>query len=79
MVRNIINKMSVYKTINNTDEHQKKIKLQREYMGKSVSLSIHIKLKFEIISISDNSYKVSFLQPFINDSTIFRITKAGVL
>jgi RecA/RadA recombinase len=79
MVRNIINKNSVYKTINNTDEPQKKIKLQREFMGKSVSLSIHIKLKFEIISISDNSYKVSFLQPFINDSTIFRITKAGVL
>lgn len=79
MVRNIINKNSVYKTINNTDEPQKKIKLQREFMGKSVSLSIHIKLKFEIISISENLYKVSFLQPFINDSTIFRITKTGVL
>jgi hypothetical protein len=48
-------------------------------MGKSVSLSIHIKLKFEIISISGNLYKVSFLQPLINDSTIFHITKTGVL
>jgi RecA/RadA recombinase len=80
MVRNIISKNIVYKTINNTDvEHPKKIKMQREFMGKSVSLSIHIKLKFEIISISNNLYKISFLQPFINDSTMFRITKTGVL
>lgn len=80
MVRNIISKNSVYKTIHNTDvEHPKKIKMQKEFMGKSVSLSIHIKLKFEIISISNNLYKVSFLQPFINDSTMFRITKTGVL
>jgi hypothetical protein len=79
MVRNIISKNSVYKTINNTNEHPKKIKLQREFMGKSVSLSIHIKLKFEIISISGNLYKVSFLQPLINNSTIFHITKTGVL
>ncbi len=48
-------------------------------MEKSVSLSIHIKLLFEIISISNNFYKVSFIQPLINDSTIFRITKDGVL
>ncbi|HEY9486109.1 MAG TPA: DUF87 domain-containing protein [Nitrososphaeraceae archaeon] len=80
MVRNIISKNSVYKTIHNTDvEHPKKIKMQREFMGKSVSLSIHIKLKFEIISISNNLYKISFLQPFINDSTMFQITKTGVL
>jgi len=79
MVRNIISKNSVYKTITNIDEHPKKIKLEREFMGKSVSLSIHIKLKFEIISISTNLYKVSFIQPFIKDSTTFRITKTGVL
>jgi RecA/RadA recombinase len=79
MVRNIISKNSVYKTITKIDEHPKKIKLEREFMGKSVSLSIHIKLKFEIISISNNLYKVSFIQPFIKDSTTFRITKTGVL
>ena len=79
MVRNIIYENGVYKTINNTEEHKKNIKLQREFMGKSVSLSIHLKLKFEILSISNNIYKVSFLQPFMNDSTVFRITKEGVL
>ena len=79
MVRNIISENGVYKPVNKTDEPQKKIKLQREFMEKSVSLSIHIKLLFEIISISNNSYKVSFIQPLINDSTIFRITKEGVL
>ena len=40
-------------------------------MEKSVSLSVHIKLKFEILSISDNIYKASFLQPLINDSSYF--------
>jgi RecA/RadA recombinase len=79
MVRNIIYENGVYKPINKTDEPQKKIKLQREFMEKSVSLSIHIKLLFEIISISNNFYKVSSIQPLINDSTIFRITKEGVL
>jgi RecA/RadA recombinase len=79
MVRNIIYENGIYKSINKTDEPQKKIKLQREFMEKSVSLSIHIKLLFEIISISDNSYKVSFIQPLINDSTLFRITQEGVL
>jgi RecA/RadA recombinase len=79
MVRNIIYENGVYKTINNTEVHKKNIKLQREFMGKSVSLSIHLKLKFEILSISNNIYKVSFLQPFMNDSTVFRITKEGVL
>jgi RecA/RadA recombinase len=78
MVRNIIYENGIYKTINKTDEPQKKIKLQREFMEKSVSLSIHIKLLFEIISISNNFYKLSFIQPLINDSTIFRITKEGV-
>jgi hypothetical protein len=79
MVRNIIYENGVYKTINNTEVHKKNIKLQREFMGKSVSLSIHLKLKFEILSISNNIYKVSFLQPFMNDSTVFRITKEGIL
>jgi len=79
MVRNIINENGVHKPINKAEEPQKKIKLHREFMEKSVSLSIHIKLLFEIISISNNFYKVSFIQPLINDSTIFRITKDGVL
>jgi RecA/RadA recombinase len=79
MVRNIIYENGVDKPINKTDEPQKQKKLKREYMEKSVSLSIHIKLLFEIISISNNFYKVSFIQPLINDSTIFRITKEGVL
>ena len=79
MVRNIIYQNGVYQTINNTEVHKKNIKLQREFMGKSVSLSIHFKLKFEILSISNNIYKVSFLQPFMNDCTVFRITKEGVL
>jgi len=84
MVRNIfysnnnIN-TSNNKIINQREENQKEIKLHREFMEKSTSLSIHIKLKFEILSISNNIYKASFLQPLINDSILFRIAKNGVI
>jgi hypothetical protein len=79
MVRNIIYENGLYKNINKSEEQKNKIKLQREFMEKSVSLSTHIKLKFEIINVSKNSYKASFIQPFINDSALFRITREGVL
>jgi RecA/RadA recombinase len=79
MVRNIIYENGLYKNINKSEEQKNKIKLQREFMEKSVSLSTHIKLKFEIINVSNNFYKASFIQPFINDSALFRITREGVL
>ena len=53
--------------------------MQREFMEKSASLSVHIKLKFEILNISNNIYKASFLQPLINDSILFKITKKGII
>ena len=78
MIRNIFysnnNNIAKNKSIN-----QKEIKLQREFMEKSVALSVHIKLKFEILSITNNLYKASFLQPLINDSYLFRITKKGII
>ncbi|HET9807256.1 MAG TPA: ATPase domain-containing protein [Nitrososphaeraceae archaeon] len=85
MVRNIFysnknnNNTTNNKSINQKIENQKEIKLQREFMEKSVALSVHIKLKFEILSITNNIYKASFLQPLINDSILFRITKKGVI
>jgi RecA/RadA recombinase len=84
MVRNIIysnknNNTANNKGINRREENKKEIKLQREFMEKSTSLSLHIKLKFEILSIRNNLYKASFLQPIINDNIIFRITKNGVI
>jgi RecA/RadA recombinase len=84
MVRNIIysnknNDTANNKNINQREENKKEIKLQREFMEKSTSLSLHIKLKFEILSIRNNIYKASFLQPIINDNIIFRITKNGVI
>lgn len=89
MVRNIFysnnnintsnNKIITQREENQREENQKEIKLHREFMEKSTSLSIHIKLKFEILSISNNIYKASFLQPLINDSILFRIAKNGVI
>ena len=84
MVRNIFysnnnNNNSNNKIINQREKNQKEIKMQREFMEKSASLSVHIKLKFEILSISNNIYKASFLQPLINDSILFRIAKNGVI
>lgn len=83
MVRNIF--YSNYKnnadnkSIDQKEEKQKEIKLHREFMEKSIALSVHIKLKFEILSITNNIYKASFLQPLINDSYLFRITKKGII
>lgn len=83
MVRNIFysnyNNTADNKSIDQKKEKQKEIKLQREFMEKSVALSVHIKLKFEILSIADNIYKASFLQPLINDSYLFKITKKGII
>jgi RecA/RadA recombinase len=83
MVRNIFysnyNNTADNKSIDQKKEKQKEIKLQREFMEKSVALSVHIKLKFEILSMADNIYKASFLQPLINDSYLFKITKKGII
>ena len=83
MVRNIFysnnNSIDDNKSITQNEGNQKEIKLQREFMEKSVALSVHIKLKFEILSIADNIYKASFLQPLINDSHLFSITKKGII
>ena len=53
MVRNIFysnnNSIDDNKSITQNEGNQKEIKLQREFMEKSVALSVHIKLKFEKI------------------------------
>ena len=83
MVRNIFysnnNSIDDNKSITQNEGNQKEIKLQREFMEKSVALSVHIKLKFEILSITNNLYKASFLQPLINDRYLFKITKKGII
>ncbi|HEU5171950.1 MAG TPA: hypothetical protein VFT83_00335, partial [Nitrososphaeraceae archaeon] len=83
MVRNIFysnyKNTADNKNIDQKKEKQKEIKLQREFMEKSVALSVHIKLKFEILSIADNIYKASFLQPLIKDRYLFKITKKGII
>ena len=83
MVRNIFysnnNSIDDNKSITQNEGNQKEIKLQREFMEKSVALSVHIKLKFEILSITNNLYKASFLQPLINDRYLFKITKKGIV
>jgi RecA/RadA recombinase len=84
MVRNTFysnnnNNIHHNKSINQIEENKKEVELQQEFMEKSASLSVHIKLKFEILNISNNSYKASFLQPLINNSTLFRITKKGII
>ncbi|HET7643959.1 MAG TPA: DUF87 domain-containing protein [Nitrososphaeraceae archaeon] len=84
MIRNIIPTKFLPKTFNTQDpiikeDHQRDKILHREFMEKSISLSAHIILKFEILSMNNNIYRASFLQPSINRSIIFRITKNGVI
>jgi hypothetical protein len=84
MIRNIIPTKSLPKTSNNQDllikeDYQREKISHREFMKKSISLSVHIILKFEILSINNNIYRASYLQPSINRSILFRITKNGVI
>ena len=76
MVRNII-------FTDPPNNYKKQKKIHREFMEKSTSLSVHIKLKFEILSVSNNMYKASFIQPLLDNnhsnSVLFKITKNGVV
>lgn len=60
-------------------EEQQVLKtLQREFMDKSISISTHVKLKFEIINAEKNIYKISFIQPLIKRDIFFTIVKNGI-
>jgi DNA repair protein RAD51 len=84
MIRNIISTKTLTKNSNHKDlilkeDYGREKNSHREFMEKSISLSAHIIVKFEILSMDDNVYRASFLQPSINRSTIFRITKNGIM
>lgn len=51
---------------------------QREFMDKSTSISVHIKLRFEIINLDKKIYKISYAQPFLNHSIFFTIDISGI-
>lgn len=55
-----------------------KTHFQREFMDKSISISTHVKLKFEIINAEKNIYKISFIQPLIKKDIFFTIVKNGI-
>jgi ABC-type dipeptide/oligopeptide/nickel transport system ATPase component len=84
MIRNIISTKPLPKTFNPKDlilkeDYHREKNSHKEFMQKSVSLSVHMILKFEILSMNDNVYRASFLQPSINRSILFRITKNGII
>jgi hypothetical protein len=83
-VRNIISTKPLSKAFNQNDlilkeDYQREKNTYAEFMEKSTSLSVHIRLKFEILSMNDNVYRASFLQPPINRSILFKITKGGII
>ena len=83
-IRNIISTKLSSKTSNHKDlvlkeDYQREKNLHREFMEKSISISVHIILKFEILNMNNNIYRASFLQPPLNRSIFFRITKNGII
>jgi RecA/RadA recombinase len=51
---------------------------QREFMGASLSIYIHIKLKLEIINLEKSLFGASLMQPIQRDGVLFNITSKGI-
>jgi RecA/RadA recombinase len=51
---------------------------QREFMGASLSIYIHMKLKLEIINLEKSLFGASLMQPIRKDRVLFNITSKGI-
>jgi RecA/RadA recombinase len=51
---------------------------QREFLGQSVSLYTHVKLKLEIVNPADSIFKAILLQPPGKEPALFSIGRSGV-
>lgn len=51
---------------------------QREYLGSSVSIYSHIKLKLEIVNAAKSSFQAVLMQPPSQDPAPFTITPQGI-
>jgi hypothetical protein len=51
---------------------------QREYLGSSISIYSHMKLKLEIVNSAQSSFQAMLLQPVGKDSVPFSITPRGI-
>lgn len=60
------------------DQQFLKTEFQKEFMDKSISISTHIKLRFDIINAEKNIYKISFIQPLMKRDIFFTINKTGI-
>jgi hypothetical protein len=52
--------------------------IEREFMGSSVSLYSHMRLRFEIIDIERSMYKATLLQPARRHAVFFSIKSKGI-
>jgi RecA/RadA recombinase len=51
---------------------------QREFMGTSLSIYTHMKLKLEIINLEKSLFGASLIQPIQKDRVLFTITSKGI-
>jgi hypothetical protein len=51
---------------------------QREFMGASLSIYIHMKLKLEVINSEKSLFGASLMQPIQRDRVLFNITSKGI-
>jgi RecA/RadA recombinase len=51
---------------------------QREFMGASLSIYVHMKLRLEIINLEKSLFGASLMQPIQKDRVLFNITSKGV-
>ena len=85
MVRNVLNKEMImrreaiyHNDFTNTLETKGDSLQQREFMGTSLSIYTHIKLRLEIINSEKSLFKASLIQPAWKKQAVFSITSKGI-
>ena len=85
MVRNVLNKETIIRrdVVSHNDftkalETKVDSLQQREFMGTSLSIYTHIKLRLEIINSEKSLFKASLVQPAWNKHAVFSITSKGI-
>ena len=87
VITNVIRDAPIRTTLIDQGDHSRRTAIktittnsfqQREFMGASISIYVHIKLKLEIINLEKSLFGASLMQPIQKDRVLFNITSKGI-
>ena len=77
VITNVIRDAPIRTTLIDQGDHNRRFQ-QQEFMGASISIYVHIKLKLEIINLEKSLFGASLMQPIQKDRVLFNITSKGI-